>query len=292
VKKCPWCGTEYPDATERCAIDDQPLDIGEAVSCSTGPTDVAPSILPTTDPPEFAKTAALFFWQPTDRQLLVFELVLLCVVAFGGSIVYAAQHIPGLTSSSPVAGSRSWLYSTLHEISALGLLWYILLRRSRSISDLGFSWNNKDLVRSALVWAGGTGAFLAVYTVIYAAGMTSATNSTASARVGRMLFGPEVSAMAIIFAFINPFFEELIVRAYLMTEVQRLTNSVSKAVLLSALVQMSYHFYQGAPMAFAEGAAFLVFSIYYARTNRITPVILAHLYMDVFATLAFMLRHR
>ena len=45
-------------------------------------------------------------------------------------------------------------------------------------------------------------------------------------------------------------------------------------------------------MAFSEGAIFLVFSIYYARTNRITPVILAHLYMDVWGTIAFMLAHR
>ena len=42
--------------------------------------------------------------------------------------------------------------------------------------------------------------------------------------------------------------------------------------MCSTLLQTSYHFYQG---------VFLVFSIYYARTNRITTIILAHLYMDV-----------
>lgn len=97
--------------------------------------------------------------------------------------------------------------------------------------------------------------------------------------------------MAIAFQFINPRYEELIVRAYPMTEIRQLTNSVSKAVILSALLQMSCHFYQSAPMAFGKGASFLVFSIYYAKTNRITPIILAHLYMDVWGTLAFML-HR
>ena len=106
-----------------------------------------------------------------------------------------------------------------------------------------------------------------------------------------MLFGAGVPLAAIVFQLINPFFEELIARAYVMTKVRLLTNSVSKAVIASTLLQMSYHFYQGAPMAFSEGAGFLVFSIYYAKTNRITPIILAHLYEDLWGTLAFMLHH-
>lgn len=80
---------------------------------------------------------------------------------------------------------------------------------------------------------------------------------------------------------INPFFEELIVRAYLMTEVKRLTNRGMAAILVSTVVQTSYHFYQGGAAAIAHGATFLAFSFYYAKTNRIWPVILAHLYSDV-----------
>ena len=38
------------------------------------------------------------------------------------------------------------------------------------------------------------------------------------------------------------------------------------------------------------GAIFLVFSIYYARANRITPIILAHLHLDVWATVAYLVR--
>src|SRR5260370_40725636 len=37
---------------------------------------------------------------------------------------------------------------------------------------------------------------------------------------------------------------------------------------------------KGAPMAFAEIGSFLAFSVYYAKTNRIAPVLLAHLYLD------------
>jgi hypothetical protein len=54
---------------------------------------------------------------------------------------------------------------------------------------------------------------------------------------------------------------------------------------------MNYHLYQGAPKAFAEIGSFLVFSIYYAKTNRIAPVILAHLYMDMGGTLYYLFSH-
>jgi membrane protease YdiL (CAAX protease family) len=178
-----------------------------------------------------------------------------------------------------------------HETAALGLLWYVLMRRSRSFADLGFSWAKKDLGRSILLWISGTLAYSVVYGAIYLAGLTLTNHSIASGRVNHLLFSGGVSFMTIAFSCLNPFFEELIVRAYVMTELRQLMDSTSKAVILSTILQMSYHFYQGAPMAFAEGAMFLVFSIYYAKTNRITPIILAHLYCDVGGILWFVLFH-
>jgi membrane protease YdiL (CAAX protease family) len=117
------------------------------------------------------------------------------------------------------------------------------------------------------------------------------SHKIASASVGHILFGGGVFFTTILFQFLNPIFEELIVRAYLMTEIKALTGSASKAILASTLLQMSYHFYQGAPVAFAHGATFLLWSIYYAKTNRIAPIILAHLYSDVSGTLWYMFRH-
>jgi membrane protease YdiL (CAAX protease family) len=85
------------------------------------------------------------------------------------------------------------------------------------------------------------------------------------------------------FLLLNPFFEELIVRAYLMTEIRELTGSATLAVIVSATVQTSYHLYYGWKGALAMGFMFLIFSIYYARKRRITPVILAHAVLDLAA---------
>ncbi|HXT11433.1 MAG TPA: CPBP family intramembrane glutamic endopeptidase [Candidatus Angelobacter sp.] len=126
---------------------------------------------------------------------------------------------------------------------------------------------------------------------IYAFGLTIFSHPPGYSSVSQYLFGGGVFVTTIIYQCINPFFEELIVRAYVMTQVRQLTNSAVIAVIASTLLQTSYHFYQGVPLALAEGGAFFVFCLYYAKTKRITPIILAHLYSDVVPSMLYVVRH-
>jgi hypothetical protein len=50
-------------------------------------------------------------------------------------------------------------------------------------------------------------------------------------------------------------------------------------------LQTSYHLYQGLQNVPSLAVSFLILSVYYARCGRILPVILAHLYFDLFALL-------
>lgn len=95
------------------------------------------------------------------------------------------------------------------------------------------------------------------------------------------IFG-KLSLTAIPAFLLNPFFEELIVRAYLMTEIKDLTGSWIPAVALSVIIQGSYHLYYGWEGAIALSFQFLVFAIYYARTRRATPIIFAHAVFDIY----------
>ncbi|MBI3478288.1 MAG: CPBP family intramembrane metalloprotease [Acidobacteria bacterium] len=101
------------------------------------------------------------------------------------------------------------------------------------------------------------------------------------------LFGTSVGFLSILFVLLNPFHEELLVRAYLITEIQGLYRSTTLAVILSVTLQTSYHLYQGLPAALSHVPAFLLFSVYYVRTRRILPVILAHMFLDVTALAAY-----
>ena len=229
----------------------------------------------------------------TDRETRIFEVVLVCVVAFGGSVLSSADHLANRAyagSGGSMVGALNWINAIIHDGAALGLLWYVLMRRFRTFSDIGFSWAKNDFGYSILLFIVGTVGFYAVYGFLSSTGLTSVSHSTSSARVARYLFGGGITLATILVQFLNPFYEELIVRAYLMTELKFLTNSVSKPIIVSTLFQMSYHFYQGPASAFSHGAMFLVFSIYYSKTNRITPIILAHLYSDVGATLWYALQ--
>jgi membrane protease YdiL (CAAX protease family) len=53
------------------------------------------------------------------------------------------------------------------------------------------------------------------------------------------------------------------------------------AVIVSVIVQMSYHLYQGLLSGLALTLLFTMFSIYFVRARRIVPVILAHLCLDL-----------
>ena len=91
------------------------------------------------------------------------------------------------------------------------------------------------------------------------------------------------SPAAIPYSLLNPFFEELIVRAYLVTEVIDLTGSSTLAVALSVAVQFFYHLYYGWAGAISLSFLFLALALYYARSRCAFPVIVAHGFFDVYA---------
>jgi membrane protease YdiL (CAAX protease family) len=95
--------------------------------------------------------------------------------------------------------------------------------------------------------------------------------------------GAGVSLLTVLFVVVNPLFEELVVRGYLMSEIIGLGGGRSLAIFLSVLIQMSYHVYQGLVRCIALTAVFLLFSIYFSRTRRIVPVVIAHFWSDALA---------
>ena len=73
---------------------------------------------------------------------------------------------------------------------------------------------------------------------------------------------PGYALLAYSYAFVSPIFEEMIVRAFFMTEIFTLTQSSRLAILVSVLLQTSYHFYHGIPYALSAGVMFVILSIF------------------------------
>lgn len=171
----------------------------------------------------------------------------------------------------------------IEEASALFLLWYVMGRQGKTRADIG--WNPKwtDVVKAI-------GLFLLVTVArwfFYYSVQLPYSAYSGHYLVGRSLqsvqsvLGLRLSFLWVAYACLNPFCEELIVRAYTMSEILNLGGSRNLAVIVSVGVQLSYHFYQGPVNVLWLAPVFVVFSIYFARTKRIFPIILVHLVMDL-----------
>jgi len=285
MRKCPYCRQEYPDDVERCPVDEHTL--------TGGPPAPLPPEVPAAPEPAPLPAAPVF----SDRQMRIIELTMVCVLAFGYSFIsslntwlYSVAHpAADAVARASTTDELPWVGMVVQELSVLAVVWYVLLRRGKSFVQLGLTWKRSDLGWSVgLYWGGGLAYYL-VYMGCHYCGLTGGHLGDAAYSVGKHLFGAQVAVMAVVFGFINPFFEELIARAYVMTEVKALGGSMFLAVVFSALLQASYHLYQGIPSMLGLAAVFFLYSLFYARTGRITPVVLAHLYTDVISTLLYSL---
>ncbi|HUA66000.1 MAG TPA: CPBP family glutamic-type intramembrane protease, partial [Alphaproteobacteria bacterium] len=231
MKKCPNCGREYPDDAMVCLIDERPL------SAQTPPPvleELSAGTLAT--PPAPVRRIPL-----TGRQMEIIEVILVCLIAFGASILASTYVFFGGIIEHKY-NSVAWMGQALREGSCIVLLWYLLQRRGMTFKDLGLTWSWKDVGWSIILVFAGLMAFGIIFSLIYHSGLAAFVPKGVGGKLGEFLFGGGVFFSTFLFQCINPFFEELIARAYLMTEVRRITNSVTKAVVISTALQTSYHF--------------------------------------------------
>ncbi len=243
-------------------------------------------------PPQSGSTDRVPTLKRHVRLVQILELVLVLFVALSSSIFRSFQ----LLADGAVAPDRSpdlnWTdyVPNLKQAGALALLAYVLYRNSRCFRDLGLRWTSWDVaVALPVLLAADFSADVFRPMALWIA-QAAAGHELPVPDLGRMLRGDVFSLVSIPDQILNGFFEELIVRAYFMTTVARLTKSTSLAIVLSVGVQVSYHFYQGSPMALSYVPLFLVFACFYSMTGRIVPVVLAHIGVNLIGEWMYGLR--
>jgi membrane protease YdiL (CAAX protease family) len=210
------------------------------------------------------------------------ELVLVLFVAVSQPLLLSVYVVIFGVPNSITSGNLRYVYACVQEASGLLVLWYVLRRTGRTFSSLGL----RASVRGGFAGLGlavvGSAAYLlssvlieVVHRYYFGAYVT---------RTSPALLFPKASWIILIpFLLLNCFFEEAIVRAYLMTELSELTGSMSWAAIASILVQTSYHTYQGWLPVMGLAATFSVFSFYYARAQKLFPLYIAHVLVDALA---------
>jgi len=219
---------------------------------------------------------------PRDWQHLALVLWAAFSMPLLGSISYL---LGGETARTPMGQVWRLCGGLISEVTGLWVLRYVMVRQGRSWRDLGWKISLRD-VPSALGLLIATavatwGTRMLVWLVCVASSLR-----LPAVRPPDMVFGFGVSALSIVFVCLNPFFEELIARAYIITEVLSLGGGRARALAVSVIVQLSYHLYQGPMNVLSLAACFTILSAYYLRSRKILPVILVHLAMDLYALLS------
>jgi membrane protease YdiL (CAAX protease family) len=212
------------------------------------------------------------------------HLGIVLAVSLAGPIIGSSYVLFGGTTGGYTQLQQEYrlIRALVTEGTSLLLLWYVLAAEGKRWRDIGWQIRLSDIPQ-------GFGIFLG--SIIVAGFATVPVQHFYRSWTGHWLmpkdlhplFGFGVSLLSIVFTCVNPFFEELIVRAYTMSEIQSAGGSVGVAIVVSLALQMSYHLYQGAAHAIGLATIFTIFSIYYAQTRRIAPIIVAHLIMDSLA---------
>jgi membrane protease YdiL (CAAX protease family) len=99
----------------------------------------------------------------------------------------------------------------------------------------------------------------------------------------RALVDPHIRLLtALAIVVVNPVFEEVFVCGYVISAL-RDRLGLSTAVNISAMIRLAYHLYQGAAGVLSVTPFALIAALWFGRTRRLIPLIIAHASMDLMA---------
>ena len=81
----------------------------------------------------------------------------------------------------------------------------------------------------------------------------------------------------------NGFLEEVLVVGYLITRLEQLRLPAWAVVAISAVLRGSYHLYQGFGGFLGNAVMGVVFALWFRRTRRLWPLVVAHSLLDIVA---------
>ncbi|MEC0231708.1 CPBP family intramembrane glutamic endopeptidase [Paenibacillus alba] len=208
-----------------------------------------------------------------DANIRLFSLFLILFFSISPLLINSLSlFVTG--NSAEYSADSHFIFSIIWEVLSLGILYFVLKKQGRNLQEIGFEFRKTDIWHAIVLYIG-------IYFVYIIAIAISPNFSQAPRNVD--FLKTNISIFYVVFILINPFFEELIVRAYTITELKFFIKKEEFSVIASTLIQTSYHLYQGLIPALYVGIMFFIFSIYFVKSKRILPVIIIHLFFDLLA---------
>lgn len=241
--------------------------------------------------------------QQATRPLLTTEIILVLLLSLGQSAIYAVVSLVAkLTAGKPLSEQAAVLnqsqsprpyldltYQVLGIFFALvpvALALYLLARdglRPRQTLGLTASRPRFDLGWGTVLAAGIGIPGLAL---VYAAAQLGLNARIVPAALQDVWWAVPVLILA---AVQNAVLEEVIVVGYLMTRLRQWGTTTVWIVACSAVLRGSYHLYQGFGAFVGNAVMGVVFALFFLRTKRVMPLIVAHTLLDVAAFVGYYL---
>jgi len=218
------------------------------------------------------------------REFFAPEFFLVVLLAFGLFSVASVRALFG-----PLTGRAALLFDDhrvwtllIYQLSVAPVIIYILWERGWKWFDFSVKITPRGVLQ-------GCGLAIAAFCLSNAAAMLTANVASASvspAMVAVPAAGGVLAMGGMLFAaVVKALFEEILVCGYVIQSL-RGRFGIALAVNASIALRMSFHLYQG-PAAFLSFAVFgLLFTLFYIRTGRLWPLIVAHALLEAIQLIA------
>jgi CAAX protease family protein len=180
-------------------------------------------------------------------------------------------------------GQARLLRTFVAEAIYVVVLWPWLARRGWSFGTIAGAPQPIDILRGlGLAIAANIAYFISAYTwIVFVPGTHEIVQKASPV-------GTAAAWVVMVGVILNPMVEEFLWLGYGITALRR--YGTRTAVLASLALRMSVHLYQGRLAFISVLPLAVVFTLYFVRTRRLWPVIVAHMFFDTLGLLS-VVRH-
>jgi membrane protease YdiL (CAAX protease family) len=176
---------------------------------------------------------------------------------------------------------RLAISSLLRSAASSAVVMFVIWKSKEPLSRFGIK--RFDFLRDIV---GGVGLFVLMWVLRCGADYMLRTamgpqefNEYVKHRAVTEIPPPTVAAEAIFLgavALLGSLWQEMVMRAYLITRLEELVDSTVLAVLLATAAFVSYHTYEGNHDLLIVAIHGLLFAVFFCKFRRVAPLVLAH----------------
>ncbi|GLY04988.1 MULTISPECIES: CPBP family intramembrane glutamic endopeptidase [Actinoplanes] len=239
--------------------------------------------------------------QQSTRTVYIVEIGIVLLLSLGKSAIYSVVSLTAsLTAATPLAQQTATLnasqsprpyfdltyqllkifFALIPVVLALFLLWRDRISPTR---EMGIDFRRPGFDAG---WGAGLAAGIGLpgLLLVYAALQLGISAQIVPAALEPYWWAVPVLTLA---AVQNAVLEEVLVVGYLITRLKAMNVSPAWIIVCSSVLRGSYHLYQGFGGFIGNVVMGVVFALFYLRTKRVMPLIVAHSLLDIVAFVGY-----